>query len=86
MPLTWWLAWSTHFIDLGELAQPTISVATSAMRGDAVHMTSGLAGKSLMASGSMPPFVATYIGNTRLLDGGLCLRPPGVSIPANPVC
>jgi hypothetical protein len=71
MPLTWWLAWSTHFIDLGELAQPTIAVATSAMRGDAVHMTSGLAGKSLMASGSMPPFVATYIGNTRLLDGGL---------------
>lgn len=71
MPLTWWLAWATDYIDLGELPQPTIAVATSAARGDAVHMTSGLAGKSLMASGSMPPFVATYIGNSRLLDGGL---------------
>jgi len=71
MPLTWWLGWATHFVDLGDLAQPTISVATSAEKGDAVHMISGLAGKSLMASGSMPPFVATYIGNTRFLDGGL---------------
>ncbi|MFV8753100.1 patatin-like phospholipase family protein [Nannocystaceae bacterium ST9] len=71
MPLTWWLAWATHYVDLGELAQPVVSVATSADKGDAIHMTSGLAGKSLMASGSMPPFVATYIGNSRLLDGGL---------------
>ncbi len=71
MPLTWWLAWATDFIDLGDLAQPTIAVASAADSGDAVHMTSGLAGKSLMASGSMPPFVATYIGNTRMLDGGL---------------
>lgn len=71
MPLTWWLAWSTHFLDLGELGQPTIAVSTSADQGDAVHMTTGLAGKRLMASGSMPPFVATYVGNNRLLDGGL---------------
>jgi hypothetical protein len=71
MPLTWWLAWATHFVDLGDLAQPTIAVASAIDQGDAVHLTSGLAGKGLMASGSMPPFVATYIGNTRLLDGGL---------------
>ncbi len=71
MPLTWWLGWATHFVDLGDLAQPVVAVATAVDQGDAVHMTSGLAGKSLMASGSMPPFVATYIGNTRLLDGGL---------------
>lgn len=71
MPLTWWLGWATHFVDLGDLAQPTIAVASAIDQGDAFHMTSGLAGKSLMASGSMPPFVATYIGNTRLLDGGL---------------
>jgi predicted acylesterase/phospholipase RssA len=71
MPLTWWLAWATHFVDLGDVAQPTIAVATAIDQGDAVHLTSGLAGKGLMASGSMPPFLATYIGNTRYLDGGL---------------
>ncbi|GEM_PF-4830517 len=70
-PLTWWLSWATEFIDLSELAQPTISVSTTANEGDAFHQTAGLTGKSLMASGSLPPFISTYIGNTRLLDGGL---------------
>lgn len=70
-PLTWWLAWATEFLDLSELAQPTISVSTTAAEGDAFHQTAGLAGKGMMASGSLPPFVSTWIGNTRLLDGGL---------------
>lgn len=82
MPLTWWLAWSTQFLDLGELAQPVVTVATSAEQGDAVHMTSGLAGKRLMASGSMPPFVATYIGNKRMLDGGLSQDVPSAVLQA----
>ncbi|PRQ07537.1 hypothetical protein [Enhygromyxa salina] len=70
IPLTWWLSWATDFVDLSELAQPTISVSSIAQTGEPYHQTSGLAGKGLMASGSLPPFVATYIGNTRLLDGG----------------
>ncbi|PRP97706.1 hypothetical protein ENSA5_32150 [Enhygromyxa salina] len=70
IPLTWWLAWATRFVDLSELGQPTISVSSIADTGETNHQTTGLAGKSLMASGSLPPFVATYIGNTRLLDGG----------------
>jgi len=53
-----------------DLGQPTIAVSTVAQTGEANYQTSGLIGKSLMASGSLPPFVATYIGNTRLLDGG----------------
>jgi predicted acylesterase/phospholipase RssA len=70
IPLTWWLSWATEFVDLSELAQPTITVSSIAQTGEPYHQTSGLAGKGLMASGSLPPFVATYIGNTRLLDGG----------------
>ncbi|KIG15304.1 hypothetical protein DB30_05731 [Enhygromyxa salina] len=70
IPLTWWLSWATEFVDLSDLAQPTISVSSVAQTGEPFHQTAGLAGKGLMASGSLPPFVATYIGNTRLLDGG----------------
>ncbi|MCA9700588.1 MAG: hypothetical protein KC431_23885, partial [Myxococcales bacterium] len=71
IPLTWWLAWGTSFVDFTDLPQPTIAVASSSDEGEATHLTSGLAGKNLMASGSQPPFVPTYIGNDRLLDGGL---------------
>jgi hypothetical protein len=71
IPLTWWLAWGTNFVDLSEVAQPVISVTSVANTGEPWYQTAGLAGKGMMASGSMPPFVATYIGNTRLLDGGL---------------
>lgn len=71
IPLTWWLSWATNFVDFTDLAQPTISVSSVAQTGEPYHQTSGLAGKGLMASGSLPPFVATYIGNTRLLDGGV---------------
>lgn len=71
IPLTWWLAWATNFVDFNDLAQPTISVSSVAQTGEPYHQTSGLAGKGMMASGSLPPFVATYIGNTRLLDGGV---------------
>ncbi|NVB42431.1 hypothetical protein G6O69_31700 [Pseudenhygromyxa sp. WMMC2535] len=71
IPLTWWLAWATNFVDLGELAQPTIVGASSADEGEGVQLLSGLIAKNLMASGSQPPFMATYIGNERLLDGGL---------------
>jgi hypothetical protein len=70
-PLTWWLAWGTNFVDLSEVGQPVISVSTIANSGEPNYQTAGLTGKGMMASGSMPPFVATYIGNTRLLDGGL---------------
>jgi hypothetical protein len=71
IPLTWWLSWGTNFVDLSEVAQPVISVTSVANTGEPRYQTAGLAGKDMMASGSMPPFVATYIGNTRLLDGGL---------------
>jgi predicted acylesterase/phospholipase RssA len=71
IPLTWWLAWATDFVDFRDLAQPTISVSSVAQTGEPYHQTSGLAGKGLMASGSLPPFISTYIGNTRLLDGGV---------------
>jgi predicted acylesterase/phospholipase RssA len=71
LPLTWWLAWATNFVDLADLAQPTLTVASRADDGQTHVMSSGLAAKMLMASGSMAPFVATYVGNRRLLDGGV---------------
>jgi hypothetical protein len=71
IPLTWWMSWGTNFVDLSETGQPVISVSSVANTGEPWYQTAGLAGKGMMASGSLPPFVATYIGNTRLLDGGL---------------
>ncbi|MFO7561036.1 MAG: hypothetical protein R6X02_00205 [Enhygromyxa sp.] len=71
IPLTWWMSWGTNFVDLSEVGQPVISVSSVADSGEPYYQTAGLAGKGMMASGSLPPFVATYIGNTRLLDGGL---------------
>jgi predicted acylesterase/phospholipase RssA len=70
-PLTWWLAWGTHFVDLSEVEQPVIAVSSVAGTGASYYQTAGLAGKGMMASGSQPPFASTYIGNKRLLDGGL---------------
>lgn len=71
IPLTWWLAWGTNFVDLSEVAQPVIAVSSLAGTGASHYQTAGLAGKGMMASGSQPPFASTYIGNKRLLDGGL---------------
>ena len=71
IPITWWLTWATEYVDLSEIDLPMVSVATYAATGDSMQQTAGLAAKGMIASGSIPPLVSTFIGNDRFLDGGL---------------
>lgn len=63
-------------LDLNDLELPVIAVAARAADGETAYLSSPLAGRACMASGSLPPMVPTYIRNRRLLDGGLTLDVP----------
>jgi predicted acylesterase/phospholipase RssA len=63
-------------LDLNDLELPVIAVAARAADGETAYLSSPLAGRACMASGSLPPMVPTYVRNRRLLDGGLTLDVP----------
>ena len=64
--------------DLDDLEMPVIAVAARASDGETAYLTSSLAGRACMASGSLPPMVPTYVRNRRLLDMVIAARRPPV--------
>jgi predicted acylesterase/phospholipase RssA len=75
-PFAWWINCALGPQDLNELLMPVIPVATDAYTGYEVDIRRGDLGVAVRASGSMPPYAPTVLGNLRLIDGSVSAETP----------